>query len=193
MPQTTKAARSRGVLGRSTRHSAPRVTLTAAGPGLSRTIPASWIATEAGTPGLSADRGKSEVSTMTACSAARATNSTRFTWSQRVGTRWDQVNLVLFVALAALQAVIVLTSDFPRSAESPGVPASVAIQLAGIVLLKPGPAAVSVTLGALCLVLRPSTPRDRAAFVVCGIFLTPAVGGEVYRALHGSSTLMPPE
>jgi hypothetical protein len=109
------------------------------------------------------------------------------------GTRWDQVNLVLFVALAALQAVIVLTSDFPRYGESPGVAAAVAIQLAGVVLLKPGPAAVCFTLGALCLVLRPGTPRDRSLFVVGGVVLTSAAGGEVYGALHGSRTLLPSE
>jgi hypothetical protein len=106
---------------------------------------------------------------------------------------WSGVSPLLFFALAALQAVIVLTADFPRFAESTAVPTSVAVQLAAVVLLTPGAAAASVTLGALCLALRPGTPRDRVVFVVSGIFLTPAVGCAVYEALHGPRILMPPE
>jgi hypothetical protein len=108
------------------------------------------------------------------------------------GAHWSQVSLRLFFALAALQAIILLTADFPRLAESNAVPTSVAVQLAGVVLLPPGAAAAAVTLGALCLALRP-TPRDRLVFVVSGVFLTPTVGCIVYKSLHGSRTLMPPE
>jgi len=111
--------------------------------------------------------------------------------------RWDQVNLLLFLALAVLQAVILLTSSFPRLAESPAVPASVAVQLAAVVLLTPAPAAAAAALGACALVLRPPSPRDRMILVICGVFLTSAVGGLVYGALHGSrpltrSPMMPP-
>ncbi len=108
-------------------------------------------------------------------------------------TRWDRVDLPLFAALAVFQGLIVLTSTFPRFAESPGVPASVAVQLAAVVLLTPGAAAASVALGALCICLRPDTPRDRMVFVVSGIFLTPVAGDAVYILLHGSRTLMRPE
>lgn len=108
-------------------------------------------------------------------------------------TRWERVDLLLFFVLAAIQGLIVLTSAFPRFAESPGVPASVAVQLAAVVLLTPGAAAGSVALGALCLCLRPGTPRDRMVFVVSGVFLTPVVGDAVYILLHGSRTLMRPE
>jgi hypothetical protein len=108
-------------------------------------------------------------------------------------TRWDRVDPLLFFGLAAVQGLIVLTSTFPKFAESPGVPASVALQLAAVVLLTPGAAAASVTLGGLCICLRPGTPRDRMIFVTSGIFLTPVAGDAVYIALHGSRTLMRPE
>lgn len=109
------------------------------------------------------------------------------------GTRWDRVDPVLFFILAAIQGLIVLTSVFPRFSESPGVPASVAVQLAAVVLLTPGAAAACVTLGALCLCLRPGTPRDRILFVVSGVILTPTVGAAAYVLMHGSRTLMRPE
>jgi hypothetical protein len=108
-------------------------------------------------------------------------------------TRWDRVDLLLFFGLAAIQGLIVLTTTFPKFAESPGVPASVALQLAAVLLLTPGAAAASVTLGGLCICLRPGTPRDRMIFVVSGIFLTPVAGDAAYIALHGSRTLMRPE
>jgi hypothetical protein len=108
-------------------------------------------------------------------------------------TRWDRVDPLLFFALAAIQGLIVLTTTFPRFAESPAVPASVALQLAAVVLLTPGAAAVSVALGGLCICLRPGTPPSRMIFVLSGIFLTPVAGDAVYILLHGSRTLMRPE
>jgi hypothetical protein len=108
-------------------------------------------------------------------------------------SHWGKVSVLLFCALLVLQAVIVLTADFPRFAESPAVPTSVAVQLAGVVLLTPGPAAAAVALGALTMFLRPRTPRDRSVFVVSGVFLTPAAGGAVYCALHGSRSLQSPD
>ncbi|MBS2963883.1 HD-GYP domain-containing protein [Actinocrinis puniceicyclus] len=109
------------------------------------------------------------------------------------GARWGRVDLVLFFVLAALQGVILVTSTFPKFAESPGVPASVAVQLAAVVLLPQGVASASMAVGGLCIALRPGTPIDRMVFVVSGVFLTPVAGEVVYGALHGSRTLMRPE
>jgi hypothetical protein len=101
---------------------------------------------------------------------------------------WGQVNLPLFFALAALQGVILVTSAFPEFGESPAVPASIALQLAAVILLGPGPAAAAAGLAALSLTLKPSMSVRRVATAFTAVVFTLAVGGGAYCALHGART-----
>ncbi len=105
-------------------------------------------------------------------------------------TDWRVVDLDVFFGVAAMQAVIVLTSKVPAYAESSGVPASIALQLAAVIVLTPGAAAASIALGALCVALRGDASRERAYLVSAGGFLTAALGAGVYIAAQGPRTLM---
>ncbi|MGH3416424.1 MAG: HD-GYP domain-containing protein, partial [Actinocrinis sp.] len=105
-------------------------------------------------------------------------------------TGWSAVDLDVFFGVAAMQALIVLTSDVPAFGQSSGVPASVAVQLAAVMTLTPGAAAASIALGALCVMLRSDTVRERTYLVGAGSFLTASFAAAVYIAAHGSRTLM---
>lgn len=109
------------------------------------------------------------------------------------GVHWSRVNFVLFFALAALHGVIVLTGDFPQSAQSRSVAATVAVKLAAILLVPPPAAGAALALGTLLIFLRTDIPRLRMLFVVCMVFLTTNIGGAVYSALHGTHSMMQPE
>jgi hypothetical protein len=86
-----------------------------------------------------------------------------------------------------------LTADFPRSAQSPAIAATVAVKLAAILLITPPVAAAGLALGALLILLRADMPRMRMFFVISLVFLSTNIGGATYAALHGTRSMMRPD